>query len=146
MTSPDGILWSSKTSATDNNWSSICWSPELGVFCAVSQTGSGDRVMTSSLRGRPPTSYNTFNSPFNRIDTSGNWSFKAKQVKTTDSSLFVETTFSDLELKCNSTGSGGTIQLSGGTGLVETIAGSDSGKYLCLTINGTPYKIPLLNV
>jgi hypothetical protein len=31
--------------------------------------------MTSSLKGRPPTSYNVFDSSFNSIDESGNWSF-----------------------------------------------------------------------
>jgi hypothetical protein len=39
--------WLASTSAADNGWSSIAWSPELGLFCAVSQTGTGNRVMTS---------------------------------------------------------------------------------------------------
>ena len=33
---------------TDNNWTSICYSPELTLFVAVSNTGTGDRIMTSS--------------------------------------------------------------------------------------------------
>ena len=40
--------WTSRTSATNNNWKSICWAPELYLFCAVAITGTGDRVMTSS--------------------------------------------------------------------------------------------------
>jgi len=47
MSSPDGITWTLRNSAVDNNWYSICWSPELGLFVVVSITGTGDRVMTS---------------------------------------------------------------------------------------------------
>jgi hypothetical protein len=47
MTSPDGITWTIRVSAADNSWSSVCWSPERGLFCAVSYTGTGNRVMTS---------------------------------------------------------------------------------------------------
>lgn len=36
-----------ETSAADNDWSGVCWSPELALFCAVSYTGTGNRVMTS---------------------------------------------------------------------------------------------------
>ncbi len=40
--------WTSRsTSGIDNEWQSICWSPELRLFCAVSRTGTGNRVMTS---------------------------------------------------------------------------------------------------
>jgi hypothetical protein len=39
--------WTSRTSASDNAWFSVCWSAELGIFVAVSQSGTGDRVMTS---------------------------------------------------------------------------------------------------
>ena len=31
----------------DNNWISVCWSPERGLFVAVAQSGTGNRVMTS---------------------------------------------------------------------------------------------------
>lgn len=39
--------WATRTSAADNNWNSLCWSPELGIFCAVASTGTDNRVMTS---------------------------------------------------------------------------------------------------
>jgi len=39
--------WTIRTSAVDNDWLSVCWSPELGLFCAVASTGTGNRVMTS---------------------------------------------------------------------------------------------------
>jgi hypothetical protein len=78
MTSPDGINWTLRT-ATSPNWQSICWSPELGIFCAVAYDGSPDlsRVMTSSLKGRPPTAYNMFDSSFNNINQLGLWNFQS---------------------------------------------------------------------
>jgi hypothetical protein len=39
--------WISRTSPENNAWSSVCWSPELGLFVAVATSGSGNRVMTS---------------------------------------------------------------------------------------------------
>ena len=79
MTSPDGINWTSRTGLA-GIWYSSCWSPELGIFVAV---GYGtNRVMTSSLKGRPPTSYNLFDSSFNRIDETGKWDFSNINVTT----------------------------------------------------------------
>ena len=56
MTSPDGINWTSRTSAidngwhgitwtsrtapVDNQWNGITWAPELGLFVAVSVTAT----------------------------------------------------------------------------------------------------------
>ncbi|TGM34765.1 hypothetical protein EHQ80_14050, partial [Leptospira biflexa] len=39
--------WTSRTSAVDNDWRSICWSLQLGIYVAVSSSGTGNRVMTS---------------------------------------------------------------------------------------------------
>ena len=39
--------WVTRASAADNNWLSVCWSPELGLFAAVAISGVGNRVMTS---------------------------------------------------------------------------------------------------
>ncbi|GAH38474.1 unnamed protein product, partial [marine sediment metagenome] len=39
--------WTIRTSAADNKWQSVCWSPELSLFCAVASSGTGNRVMTS---------------------------------------------------------------------------------------------------
>ena len=44
MTSPDGITWTSRTSAADNAWYSVAYGD--GLFVAVSGDGT-DRVMTS---------------------------------------------------------------------------------------------------
>ena len=53
MQAPIGIAsivagnWTIRTSAADNNWLSVAWSPELGLFCAVANSGTGNRVMTN---------------------------------------------------------------------------------------------------
>ena len=47
MTSPDGITWTARTSAADNNWQSVCWSKEKTLFVAVAGSGTNNRVMTS---------------------------------------------------------------------------------------------------
>ena len=39
--------WTVRTSAADNAWLTVTWSPERGLFVAVAQTGTGNRVMTS---------------------------------------------------------------------------------------------------
>ena len=39
--------WTIRTPAADNGWFSACWSPELSLFCAVANTGVGNRVMCS---------------------------------------------------------------------------------------------------
>ena len=41
----EGITWTSRTSAVDNVWYSICYGN--GLFVAVSYSGTGNRVMTS---------------------------------------------------------------------------------------------------
>jgi hypothetical protein len=46
MTSSDGAVWTSRTSAADNTWQCIAYGN--GLFVAVSSTGEGNRVMTSS--------------------------------------------------------------------------------------------------
>jgi hypothetical protein len=45
MTSPDGITWTSRTSAADNSWSSVTYGN--GLFVGVAGSGTGNRVMTS---------------------------------------------------------------------------------------------------
>jgi len=51
----------------------------------------------------------------------------------------------NLEVRMNSTGVGGTLTLTGGTGLLSATAGGSSGQHLVLTINGVQYKIKLEN-
>ncbi len=47
MTSPNGINWTIQVSSADNDWTSVCWSPEIPLFVAVSTTVSTTNVMTS---------------------------------------------------------------------------------------------------
>ena len=101
MTSNNGINWTSIT-ILSGNWLSTCWSPELGIFAIVSQDGTS-MALTSSLKGRPPTSYNVFDSSFNSIDETGKWTFQNIAITTT---LTVNTTVynSDDRLKHNEVG------------------------------------------
>ena len=41
------VVFSTQTSAVNNSWYSVTWSPELGIFCAVAISGTNNRVMTS---------------------------------------------------------------------------------------------------
>jgi uncharacterized protein YjbI with pentapeptide repeats len=45
MTSPDGINWTIRTSAADNSWYSVAYGN--GLWVAVANSGTGNRVMTS---------------------------------------------------------------------------------------------------
>ena len=122
ITSPNGTTWTGRLSADidgTTGWSSICWSPELGIFAAVAETGI-NRVMTSSLQGRPPTSYNVFDSSFNSIDQSGNWTFQNIDVS------------SNLNPSIPLTGSVGTTAKPWGNAVIRDLSVS--------TINGQAYS------
>jgi hypothetical protein len=49
MTSPDGITWTSRTSAADIAWNALCWAPQRELLVAVATSGSvtSNRIMTS---------------------------------------------------------------------------------------------------
>lgn len=48
ITSPDGVTWTSRTSAADITWNDICWHDEIDLFVAVGEGGSAaTQVMTS---------------------------------------------------------------------------------------------------
>jgi hypothetical protein len=83
--SHNGINWNTYYFSENTNYliQDICWSSELGIFIGVG-LDTDVRVpnyeheaiiIRSSLKGRPPTSYNVFDSSFNSIDESGNWTF-----------------------------------------------------------------------
>ena len=42
-----GAVWTSRASAANNLWWSVCWASDIRLFVAVSDTGTGNRVMTS---------------------------------------------------------------------------------------------------
>ena len=49
MTSPDGITWTSRTPAENNQWASVAYGD--GLWVAVGDSGDGNRVMTSGVIG-----------------------------------------------------------------------------------------------
>lgn len=145
--SKDGINWNSN--AYYGGGIRICWCPELSIYCYISGgdlAGAGTRGAISALNARIPTALNVFDNSFNNIDQNGNWTLKCKELSSNDSNVSVGSTSGNTEIKCNATGVGGTISLTGGTELLSTTAGGNSGQHLTLKINGTQYKIALLNM
>ena len=54
-TSPDGISWTQRTLPTSTIWSAICWSPQLGLFCATAGgIGYGSDAFTTSIAATSP--------------------------------------------------------------------------------------------
>lgn len=52
MTSTDGVTWTSRVAAAANDWKSVCYSSDLGMYVAVAITGtSDDEIMTSTDYG-----------------------------------------------------------------------------------------------
>ena len=95
MTSSDGVTWKLGSSiGTEQSTQDICWSPELGIFVILTGT---PLIAVSSLKGRPPTSYNVFDSSFNNIDQSGNWTFKVKELYNDDGIVIN----GNLDMACN---------------------------------------------
>jgi hypothetical protein len=67
---------SNTTLYANNGWNGVAWSDELGLFSVVGSSGITNRYLTSSLKGRPPTALNVFDSSFNNIDSNGNWTIQ----------------------------------------------------------------------
>jgi len=91
MSSPDGFTWTMRTSPDTVGWRGMCWAPEIGLFCAVGNSGT-NRVMTSNFKGRPPTSYNTFDSGFNSIDQTGAWTINGTTTNATNVNITSDNT------------------------------------------------------
>jgi hypothetical protein len=47
--SSDGITWTNSANMFSNNWQGLAWADELGIFCAVSSSGTGNRVQLSNI-------------------------------------------------------------------------------------------------
>uniref|UniRef100_A0A6C0KS22 Peptidase S74 domain-containing protein n=1 Tax=viral metagenome TaxID=1070528 RepID=A0A6C0KS22_9ZZZZ len=78
LTSVNGINWKFipvGTPSISDVVRKVTWSPELGVFIALGDGAGSNQINISSLKGRPPTSSNVFNSTFNNIDETGKWRF-----------------------------------------------------------------------
>jgi hypothetical protein len=78
MYSNDGINWVENDDVMSGVLQGVCWSDELGIFVVV----GSDTVYTSTLKGRPPTMFNTFDSEFNSIDEDGTWNFNSLTLPT----------------------------------------------------------------
>jgi len=74
MYSNDGINW--VENVLSGVLQCVCWSDELGIFVVV----GNNSVYTSTLKGRPPTMHNTFDSEFNSIDEDGTWNFNSLTI------------------------------------------------------------------
>lgn len=144
MTSPDGINWTLRGTPSGYQWTNIVWSAEWGIFvCVAGGGGLNFRIMTSALNGALPTPYNVFQSPFNGLNpASGDWTIRGASFQSPNA-VSVGSTANNTEIRC---GSSGTISLSGGSSLLSGTNGGSAGQNLVLTINGTPYKIALLNM
>ena len=71
--STDGITWNRCSNFAGMR--RMTWSPERGLFVAV--VNSGTKIQISSIGGRPPTSFNLFDSSFNNINEFGMWTFRS---------------------------------------------------------------------
>ena len=106
-TSTNGINWNPVTYSGDfKTYRNITWSPEFGIFVCISIGGGNGAIHTalvSSLKGRPPTSYNVFDSSFNSIDETGKWTFLNVAISGTMTAGSTNVT-SDDRLKHNEVG------------------------------------------
>jgi hypothetical protein len=90
-TSSNGLDWTfirtmTEFTGTISSGKNLCWSPELSIFC-LGPNVAGQSFLTSSLKFRIPTSYNTFNSSLNSIDETGNWVIAKRLTVGNDISL-----------------------------------------------------------
>jgi hypothetical protein len=69
----NGINWI-RRNISFNTGKSSCWSPELGYFIIG---GSNFNTPRSYFAGRPPTSFNIFDSSLNNINELGLWNFQS---------------------------------------------------------------------
>ncbi len=103
-------------------------------------SGSGVSAGTNiSITGTPSGSIVNLQNPLTSTLNIGSQNIAGTAISINSSSTL------NLITSDNVTGSGEGLILTGNT-LVSETAGSDSGKHLCLTINGVVYKITLLNV
>ncbi len=147
MTSLDGIKWTTRTSATDNNWKSVTYG--RGLFVAVSDSGTGNRIMTSpdginwTIRESPKHAGNYVDNNWKSV-TYGNGLFVAvadsgtgKRVMTSDDGInwTIRTSAIDKNWKSVTYGKGLFVAVADG-GTDNRIMTSDDG------INWTTRKSP----
>jgi hypothetical protein len=79
VTSPDLITWTIRTptggTSTAIALRGLAYSPEFGTL-VITNSDSGafnDKFFTSAINGRVPSAFNVFNSPYNSINSNGEW-------------------------------------------------------------------------
>ena len=138
--------WAVDATGTSREWSRIQTKTEN--VTAANQDGT--LSIFNSVNGVVSETFNfngaqNENNSFRPLDMNGN------AIRTTSGSMEINTSASSttgavltLATKDNVAGSGAGLALTGNT-LQSGTAGGHFGQHLCLTINGTPYKIALLN-
>lgn len=140
MYSLDGISWTNvNIGYTGNQFRSICWAPETSTFACVMSSGTaGKYVYTSAWNSRIPMANNVFNSPFNSIsNTTGDWTIQGVSF-TSPQACLIGSSGGNTTIQ-----TGATLRFNAST---SGTAGGGSGQYLNINVNGTSYKIALLNV
>ena len=157
MTSPDGITWTSRSSATDNDWRDVTYGN--GLFVAVSSTGINNRVMTSpdgiTWTSRSSAANNgwysvtygdglfvavSYDGFKNRVMTSPNGINWTSQISATDNNWYGVTYKNGLFVAVSSSGINNRVMISG------TLSCYNKGtKILCL-INNVETYIPIENI
>jgi hypothetical protein len=138
-TSVDGLTWTLRNaSSTGIQVWSVCWCHELGIFVGCGFAGaSGQRIITSSFQHRVPTQLNVFASPSNTISQGGDWSIRGTSFQSSNA-VTIGSTAGDTVIQAAA-----TLRFNSST---SASAGGGAGQYLNINVNGTNYKIALLNV
>jgi hypothetical protein len=79
-------------------------------------------------------------------ETTCDWTIQGASFTSPNQTVLLGSTFGDTTIQANQSGGGGLINFLGGAGMIAGTAGTATGTYLQLRINGTPYKIPLYNL
>jgi hypothetical protein len=135
----------STSTLTCTNFSGIATNAtNVNVVATNTTNGTYYPVFASAASGNTPMrtdtalSYNPATDTF--VASNGNFA--------TVNTPVVQNTTGNLDLRVSTTingGVGGALILTGGTGILSTSAGGNSGQHLVLSINGTTYKIALLS-
>ena len=75
-TSSDGTTWTNRTLPKTDNWSSVCWSPEVGIFCTVGGglTGAGGFASSNAATSSDGVTWTTRTLPVANYWSAVTWS------------------------------------------------------------------------
>jgi hypothetical protein len=129
--------WTFQTTRLFNNTSNITIDPSNTLIVDGVLDMSGNNIINC------PSLQNTSNitiDPSNTLIVDGVLDMSGNNIINCPS---LQNTAGNVELRCNTTGAGGEIILTGGTGLLSGSSSGSAGQFLVITINGTSYKIAL---